>query len=267
MKKLMIAAAAAFCGTVFGLESANIVGYNSVAVKGGKLNLLTVSFETVGGKESTATLNDVMDTTQLTSYSEDGNTPGDYIDSWDMANGNWGERYFYVNLPSWNYDNVDYTDTWADSNLTPVNPTMANGSSFWLYHAGDDIESLTFAGQVGTVQAGYTLAGGKLNLCGNPFPTALNLSNKKQVTITNPTSYSEDGNTPGDYIDTWDLSTGNWGERYFYVNLPSWNYDNVDYTDTWADSNLTPTATDIQAGAGFWYYAAGEGTTLTFSAL
>ena len=31
MKKLMIAAAAAFCGTVFGLESANIVGYQNIA--------------------------------------------------------------------------------------------------------------------------------------------------------------------------------------------------------------------------------------------
>ena len=35
MKKLMIAAAAAFCGTVFGLESANIVGYMDVAKKSG----------------------------------------------------------------------------------------------------------------------------------------------------------------------------------------------------------------------------------------
>ena len=255
------------CGGLLAVESANIVGYNTVAVKGGQMNLLTVSFQTVGNASGKATLNDVMDTTVLTSYSEDGNTAGDYIDTWDMANGNWGGRYFYINQPSWNYDDVDYTDTWMNGDFEPVNPEMANGSSFWLYHSGADISALTFAGQVGGIASGYTLAAGQMNLCGNPFPTVLDLTDKTQVTLTNPTSYSEDGNTAGDYIDTWNLTTGNWGGRYFYINQPSWNYDDVDYSDTWMDGDFAPTSTAIQAGAGFWYYAAGTGTTLTFPAL
>lgn len=48
MKKLMIAASAALCATVFGLESANIVGYmdNNKTVAG--LNLLAPGFVDVG---------------------------------------------------------------------------------------------------------------------------------------------------------------------------------------------------------------------------
>ena len=249
------------------MESANVVGYNSVKVKGGKMNLLTVSFETVGNVEGKATLKDVMSRDGLVSYSEDGETAGDYIDTWDMENGNWGKTYYYVNLPSWNYDNVDYTDTWMDMDMVPTNPEMESGSSFWLMHYGNDIEALTFAGQVVGLTKAYTLTSGKMNLCGNPFPTTLDLSNKNQVTIANATSYSEDGETAGDYIDTWDLESANWGKTYYYVNLPSWNYENVDYTDTWMDVDMVPCSTDISTGAGFWYYAAGEGTTLTFKAL
>ena len=267
MKKLMIAAAAAVCGSVFALESANIVGYNSVKVKGGKMNLLTVSFETVGNEAGKATLKDVMSRDGLVSYSEDGETAGDYIDTWDMENGNWGKTYYYVNQPSWNEGEIDYTDTWMDADFVPGNPEMVSGSSFWLFHNGEDIDALTFAGQVAAGSKAYTLTGGKMNLCGNPLPVVLNLADKNQVSVANATSYSEDGETAGDYVDTWDLTIGNWGKTYYYVNQPSWNEGGVDYTDTWMDADFVPSATDIQVGSGFWYYAVGNGTTLTFTAL
>ena len=253
------------------MQSANIVGYNTVNVKGGLMNLLTVSFEAVGNANGKATLNDVMGTAGLTSY---GDQAGDYIDTWDMEAGNWGTRYFYVNDPSWNYTDeetgklIDYTDTWADGDLVPCNPEMNPGSSFWLYSI-NDIPALQFAGQVASGTISYTLTGGTMNLCGNPYPMSLNLSDKSQVTINGATSYGEEA---GDYVDTWNLATANWGTRYFYVNDPSWNYTDeetgklIDYTDTWADGDLVPCATDIVAGSGFWYYAVADGVTVTFSA-
>ena len=143
MKKLMIAAAAAVCGSVFALESANIVGYNSVKVKGGKMNLLTVSFETVGNEAGKATLKDVMSRDGLVSYSEDGETAGDYIDTWDMENGNWGKTYYYVNQPSWNEGGVDYTDTWMDADFVPSATDIQVGSGFWDYAVGNGT-TLTF---------------------------------------------------------------------------------------------------------------------------
>ena len=53
---------------------------------------------------------------------------------------------------------------------------------------------------------------------------------------------------------------------YSYVNQPSWNEGAIDYTDTWMDADFVPSATDIQVGSGFWCYAVGNGTTLTFAA-
>ncbi|MDY5940323.1 MAG: hypothetical protein SPJ23_01570 [Eubacteriales bacterium] len=223
------------------------------------MNLLTVSFEAVGNANGKATLNDVMGTAGLTSY---GDAAGDYINTWNISAGNWGQTYFYVNDPSWNYDNVDYTDTWMDGDFVPQNPEMDPGSSFWLY-ANNDIPALQFAGQVASGTVSYTLAGGQMNLCGNPYPMSLNLADKSQVTITGATSY---GDQAGDYINTWNVAAANWGTTYFYVNDASWNYGDVDYTDTWMDGDFVPCATEIGAGSGFWYYAVADGVTLTFSA-
>ena len=47
MKKLMIAAAAAVCGSVFALESANVVGYNTGA-SGSDNNFVTIPFASIG---------------------------------------------------------------------------------------------------------------------------------------------------------------------------------------------------------------------------
>ena len=111
------------------------------------MNLLTVSFETVGNANGKATLNDVMGTAGLTSY---GDEAGDYIDTWDMEAGNWGTRYFYVNDPSWNYTDeetgelIDYTDTWADGDLVPCATDIVAGSGFWYYAVADGV-TLTFS--------------------------------------------------------------------------------------------------------------------------
>ena len=47
MKKLMIAAVAAACGSVFALESANVVGFNSGAT-GSDNNFVTIPFASIG---------------------------------------------------------------------------------------------------------------------------------------------------------------------------------------------------------------------------
>ena len=241
------------------LESANIVGYNTASVTGGKMNLLCVSWETVGNTQGKATLNDVIDTSVLTSYSADASTAGDYIDTWDMENGNWGTRYFYVDQAvAWG--DAAYADTWMNGNFEPCNPAVDAGSAFWLY-ANNDIADLKFCGQVAKSASSYTLTAGKMNLCANPTPSVLNLIDGNQVVLTGATSYSADASTAGDYIDTWDLATGNWGPRYFYVNQSTWG---AEYVNTWMDGNFMPVqTTGIPEGTGFWYFA-NAAVTLTF---
>ena len=57
MKKLMFAAAAAFCGTVFGLESANVVGYQNKATETAQMNWTCNTFKPVDG--ATLTLGNI----------------------------------------------------------------------------------------------------------------------------------------------------------------------------------------------------------------
>ena len=254
-----------------------MVGYNKVFVKGNKMNLLTISWESVG--KDKGYLGDVMDKSQLVSFKDDYVTPGDYINTWNMAEGDWGQVYYYVDQPSWDYQDeqtgewVRYSDTWMDPDFVPVNPEMMSGSSFWLFHEGEDIEALSFAGQVSLSGTSYTLKGGKMNLCGNPYASLLNLADKNQVKITGMTSFHDDYVTPGDYINTWDLTTADWGQVYYYVNQPTWDYQDeqtgewVRYSDTWMDPDFVPTSTAIQAGAGFWYYAVENGVTFAFEQL
>lgn len=236
------------------------------------MNLLTVSWEKVGTEK--VYLDDVMGKKGLVSVDETGDVMGDYINTWNYEVGSWGETYYYINQPSWNFEEggklIDYTDTWMGANSGyPENPEMTAGSSFWLYHIGDDIEALPFAGQVTAGAPTYTLMAGQMNLCGNPFASELDLRNKSQVKITGATSVDEEGNVMGDYINTWDLTVGSWGETYYYINQPSWNFEEggklIDYTDTWMGANSGyPENTAIQPGAGFWYYAKENNVTLAF---
>jgi len=243
-----------------------VVGYNSVLVKGNQMNLLNVAFEKVGTEK--AYLNDVMEHSRLTSYSGDASSAGDYILPWDAENGDWlkGVTWYYVDQPGWNYEDVDYTDTWMNQDFVPVNPELESGASFWLYHKGEDIANFQFSGQVTKSVKGQTLAAGAMNLCGNPFPTELNLANKSQMTCSNPTSYASDASAAGDYVLPWDVTAGDWvkGVTYYYVNQPGWNYEDVDYTDTWMNQDFVPGDCPVQAGAGFWYYSKGVGNTLSF---
>ena len=252
MKKLMCAiGAAAIAGIAMAdVSSANIVGYNQVFIKGGKMNLLTCSFESVGNPNGEACLNDVMDMSKLIPFDWDDFVERDYVDTWDMEAGNWGPTYFV--------DVGEAGNIFVDSSsLEPADAMVKSGASLWLFRYGDDIDGFTFAGQVGTGVKSYTLTAGKMNLCGNPYPTALNLNDPNQVTITGATEFDWDDFVEKDYIDTWDLTTSNWGPSYFYVD------------GAWADSGSLEKLdnAEIQPGAGFWYFAYGEGVTLTFNGI
>ena len=257
MKKLMIVASAALCGTVgFGeIVSANTVGYNTVDLVAGP-NLLSLSWENVGTGSGVASLNDVMDTSKLSSCDEEANG-GDEINTWNVAAGDWGAVYRYANLPD---IDPSYADTWINGDGMPVNPVVPTGSAFWLF-AEKPVEGFCIKGQVANTESSViTLVKGP-NLIANPLPSDLNLNDKNQVVCANLVSCDEEANG-GDEINTWNANTGDWGAVYRYANLPDID---AAYADTWIDGEGMPVATTaIPAGTGFWFFASGDGTTLTF---
>lgn len=246
-----------------------IVGYNTVQIKGGLMNLLCVSFEKVGADK--VYLKDVMETKDLVSYDDD---EGDTIETWNPTVGSWGTKYFYVNQPDWDDDPTMWADTWfyedeESGDWIPCNPEMESGASFWLNRKGGDIAALGFAGQVSGTTHVFTPFGGQMNLCGNPLPTVLNLADKSVVEITGATSYDDE---EGDTVETWNPAVGSWGTKYFYVNQPDWDDDPTLWADTWfyedeESGDWIPGATAIPAGTGFWYHAINSGVTITFKPL
>ena len=127
-----------------------IVGYNTVKIKGNQMNLLTVSWEKVGTEK--VYLDDVMGKKGLVSVDETGDVMGDYINTWNYEVGSWGETYYYINQPSWNFEEggklIDYTDTWMGGNSGyPENTAIQPGAGFW-YYAKENNVTLAFENPV-----------------------------------------------------------------------------------------------------------------------
>lgn len=122
MKKLMFAATAAVCAAVtFGLESANIVGYNNTAAREG-LNWYAPQFLTVGA--NTIDINSIK------------------LDDAGAGMVGWGDvmqivgplgaaesMYFYWD-PSMDLTGTATTYYWGDDAGNPVNVTLEPGAGF-----------------------------------------------------------------------------------------------------------------------------------------
>ena len=212
------------------------------------MNLLTVNFETVGNSESKASLNDVMDVQRLTPFDWDAFEAKDYVDTFDFSIGSWGPSYIVV-------DDGEGNLVFGDQDtLDPLDPEVECGASLWLNHIGEDIADFTFAGQVGSGTKVLTLYGGVMNLCGNPFPTELNLNDSTQVVVTGATPFDWDAFEQRDYVDTWDFNTCTWGVSYCFCDGAWCDADSLELVET----------TAIQPGAGFWYFATEDGVSIEF---
>ena len=129
MKKLMIAAAAAVCGSVFALESANVVGYNTVNPEYTSI-MYSVTFSAVGGGD--IAIEDIQanfaedDEIQVSWMDEDG-----YIQF---------DQYFFKNALGTIYPKNGWYD--GDDNFVE-DPITSVGQGFWLIAQGYDEVTLT----------------------------------------------------------------------------------------------------------------------------
>ena len=129
MKKLMIAASVAICAAAgFALESANIVGYSSSALKAGG-TMVTPQFLTVG--EETISLNDIKP-------NGDGASDKVEIQTLDAA-GRTDKSYMWIDYAGEGWDESG----WIDNNLGLVGDyyelvtdvTFPAGAGLWVFGA------------------------------------------------------------------------------------------------------------------------------------
>ena len=173
MKKLMIAAAAAFCGTVvFGLESANIVGYmeNNKTVAG--LNLLAPGFVDVG--LTSIKLTGLKVTNASGGEVTSGNCLVSLID--DLGNA--------TKIYTWASSGRNNNKTWGWKEGTAVidDKVVFGRGVGLLFTAESDGDVLSSFGEanLSAISFGETAAG--LNVIANPYPTTVTL---KALTVTN----------------------------------------------------------------------------------
>ena len=119
MKKLMIAATAALCGTVvFGLESANVVGFlEKVGTQG--YSLFTPTFADVGV--------DGVDLQNVKLVNATG-SEGEFIQTF-TASGALNPAYSYLTMDA---DSMD--DGWYDGDWNMVEETVQPGAAFLMWN-------------------------------------------------------------------------------------------------------------------------------------
>ena len=219
MKKVAFcAAAAAMCGSLLAVESANVVGYNSsdLTTGAGKLSMVGGSFASVGGDGFQ--MNGNMTIANIKG-GVNGAGDSDTLLMWDptLGGGAGGYKTFYY------YDDGSEagwcdpaTDDYVEKSYTTGFPA---GSAFWFNAIDGATKTITFSGAI--EDAEYiepALADGKqLSMVANAYPVPLKLNNSTVVTYPAIVG-GVNGAGDSDTLLMWDptLGGGAGGYKTFY---------------------------------------------------
>ena len=257
MKKLMFTAAAALLATVgfSAVTSANVVGYATQGIKGGKLNCVAFQFADVSGSEDFASVA-TLSTAGLSAGKYDTmNTDAPCI---MFYNGSTYDYYYYIS-DAYNADGNEVT-AWADSNGDAVDMKKKIGTGFWLRVPESTCTdgTLTTAGQVSASKTKTVDINQGLTLVGNPFPFAAKLSDAETTGLTAGTY--DTMNTDAPCVMVYNGSTYD----YYYYISDAYDADGNETTG-WANSNGDVVTDGITvAGEAFWVRSPSAGK-LTFS--
>ena len=244
-----------FRGTVFGLESANIVGYNSTAIAGGKLSCISLQFADVGGSGDEAAIEKLASSGLTAGIYDTMSTDAPCI---MIYNGVGYDTYYFISDAYDSEGNV--VTAWADSNGDAINVTKTLGTGFWLNVPAETCTtgSLTQSGEVSDAATSTIDIAAGLTLAGNPYPTAMNMS--KIATSGLIAGIYDTMSTDAPCIMVYN---GVGYDTYYYIEDA---YDAEGNSVTaWADSNGDAVTGEIaEAGEAFWARSSTAGT-LTFS--
>ena len=263
MKKLMIAATAALCATVgFSLESANVVGYNTVNITK-EYTLLSIAFDEVDGS--------AIDIQKAFPYGE-GMTKGLTVSEGDniqiMTDDGGYETYFLSN-GKYGKGGSSYNEAldgkWSLMGQNAVaDRKLSAGTTFWyLARAGKTTPfTLTVAGQVGTSESETYTINKQYTLIGCPYPCEVAINGGIEVTgATTGLTVSEGDNiqimTDDGGYDTYFLSNGKYGKGGSSYN------EALDGKWSLMGQNAA-TEDKFPVGKGAWYLSRSKTGTVKF---
>ena len=224
MKKLMIVASAAFCATVgFGLESANVVGFQEVGLRFGSKGA-GACFVNIDGQPMNLQDLKVTGYDKTAGYEDAGVT----VQSLD-AYGRAIETYTWYDVPGDFCGWLDSTDNFVED------VTVAPGEG--LYARAPNTEfGLQSAGQVASSDIAVTLRFGS-KLVVNPMPCVINLNddnadeNYVRVTGYNAEAGYEDAGVTIQTLDAYGRAT----ETYTWYDVPGDFFGWLDSTDNYVE--------------------------------
>ena len=250
-----------------------VVGYYNEQAPQAKFVLGSASLETVGGGIRLSAF------TGLTPVAVD--WEGDFESFWNLApqlqiwNGTTYDFAYYVSN-AWfdnGTDDGDYKEGWADTEglLLGDDYEITPGYAYWLKNVPDS-NPLNISGQVKQAEKVQVSCPNQFMLIGNPYPSAIDLNGKKDMTSTDIKPVAIDWE--GDYTAFQNQATqlqiwnGSDYDMAYYVNN-AW-FDNGtedgDYAEGWCDADgLLRVDYSIPTGYGLWIKATSGTCTIDFN--
>ena len=230
MKKLMIAASAAFMATVgFGLESANVVGYVDKALQSGFV-MLTPCFTDIGESKE-------IDLTALSIKGYDEVSADEVNIQILNAYGQTATTYYWFDLPDEGLE-----AGWYDGDTEPIEPgtvKFASGDGLWI--SGQDGYAITFPGQV-------NFDSNNVPLCAGFVPTGNMTAKDLDLTLITVSGYDE---VSADEVNIQVLNAyGQTATTYYWFDLPDEGLE-----AGWYDGDTEPIelgAVTFAPGTGMW---------------
>ena len=244
MKKLMIAAAAAVCGSVFALESANVVGYMDVESPQGN-SMRTATFQTVAGEG--------YDLTKVAVVGGEG--MGDVVAQTISSAGLWDGEYYYLTEDGAGVATGWYKDGVGDVPVEEGEVILAPGAAFMLYSDYNDLQ-LNVSGEV--KKGAYTINFAQGNgITGNGLPVDVDLT---AITI-------EGAEGMGDVVAQTISAAGDWDGEYYYLTEDGAGVDTGWYKDGVGEVPVEEGEVVFAPGAAFMLYSDYNDLTLTLPAV
>ncbi len=248
MKKLIALTAIAACGAALAIESANIVGYQTIdAPAAGKYVALAIQFEGIG-EVTTLPISSLV-TVGAPKGAKSIGVSADQIWLWDSASADWIKYYYRSSNASW----------CKSGTSTATTDTVKNGDTVFFYRGtGGTDTTLTLSGGVSEFTANPVYSGltaGKYYMMAYPWPVAMSIANFKSYQGA-PKGAKSIG-VSADQIWRWDTTNNDWIKYFYRSSNTSWC----------ASGTQAETEDTIPAGEGFFFYRGTGGSvdTVTFT--
>ena len=243
------------------VQSANIVGYNTVTLKPG-FNMLAVNFKNVADADGIE-INDLFPGGGKETALKAAATSAD-ADVIKVHNAETGEyTTYFLFKPAKNVSTNPKSYFWVDPALNVVQPKFKNGDSFWYISKNTGDVTATVSGEVELSAVKTIDIKNGFNMIGSFFPAGWTLNDELYTPAywQNCGAISAATSADADVVKVHDAATGEYSTYFLFK--PAKNVSTNPKSYHWVDPALNIYSNKVmEAGQGAWYIHKSTGFTL-----